>query len=436
MNRDRNTLKGFFIKGAIPSQENFADLIDSAINQTDDGIAKLPNDPLRINASGPGETVLNFYQKGDSKPAWVLSLNSGDKSPKAGLNVSSMSGGSRLFIDYKSGNVGIGTTSPLKPLTVTGSAHVEGTIGYFADENKLTLTSGTSTVSDSTADGGIAVERKAGQSSGGMWYGPYVNLPGGNYIVQYRVKVASNASTSAVITLDATSNSGRNSYGSIVVHPTDFRASGDWETFSLPIKIDNNQDGIEFRGLNFNTGITDFYLDYVNVIPGDVRGFVSQQFTVIPNGKVGIGTAAPRRSLDVSGHVVAVNCLTLAQDTGTTKATWHVDNSGGLFRLFSQPNIDQAGTVALQATTDGRLDVYGLLVQHVPVIKCEGKTDWDTNTEHPLRKYFRDKLAGQPRGTMFCVMADSWAEPHYWIGCVNAEDKAYITALKPISKPL
>src|SRR5437868_377029 len=110
MNRNRNTLKGFFTKGAIPSQENFADLIDSAINQTDDGIAKLPNDPLRINASGLGETVLSFYQKAtDSKPTWALSLNSDDPSPKAGLNVSSIPGGSRLFIDYKSGNVGIGS---------------------------------------------------------------------------------------------------------------------------------------------------------------------------------------------------------------------------------------------------------------------------------------------------------------------------------------
>jgi len=128
MNRDRNTLKGFFIKGAIPSQENFADLIDSAINQFDDGISKLPNDPLRINASGPDGTVLNFYQnRTDAKPTWTLKLND-SKTATLGWNVSDGEGISRLFIDGSSGKVGIGTTVPLNRLHVVGP-------GDFGGEN-------------------------------------------------------------------------------------------------------------------------------------------------------------------------------------------------------------------------------------------------------------------------------------------------------------
>jgi len=72
---------------------------------------------------------------------------------------------------------------------------------------------------------------------------------------------------------------------------------------------------------------------------------------------LGIRTTTPRRPLDVSGEIVAVDRLTLAQDTGVATTTWHADNWGGLFRLFWQPNINTVGTVALMVTTDGQVQV-------------------------------------------------------------------------------
>ena len=78
-----------------------------------------------------------------------------------------------------------------------------------------------------------------------------------------------------------------------------------------------------------------------------------------------------------------------------------------------------------------RLDVFGELIQHAPMIECKGKGDWEGNKDHPLQKYFREKLAGQAPGTMLCAMADFWASvPHYWIGCVCADKKAYLTVLR------
>jgi hypothetical protein len=273
MNQDRTTLKGFFTKGAIPSQENFADLIDSAMNQIDDGISKLPNDPLRINASGQGETVLNFYEKTtDSNPVWALSLNSGDASSKAGLNVSSSPGGSRLFIDYNSGNVGIGTTSPVAQLDVaSGNFHLgakgDPKQGAYLAWN--TLTGGT---------GETDFINNQGEGSGGF---AFMNTSG----------------------------------------------SGTPKT------------------LMFITG----------------------------DGKVGIGTTDPQ----------------------------------------------------------GRLDVNGELFQHAPMIPCLGNNAWG-DQNHPLHTYFKGKLAGQPPGTMLCVMTDLWASPPvYFIGCVSADNKAYLTVLAP-----
>src|SRR5262249_17928403 len=78
-------------------------------------------------------------------------------------------------------------------------------------------------------------------------------------------------------------------------------------------------------------------------------------------GQFGIGTGTPRARLDVNGQIVAVNRLTLAQDTGDTTQTWHVDNDKGQFRLFWQPDIKEGtiGTGALVATTDGKVVIGG-----------------------------------------------------------------------------
>jgi hypothetical protein len=269
--------------------------------------------------------VLALASAGAAAQTGTVPLDSG--TPPTGLTNSN--------ITEVNGNVGIGTTSPGKALTVIGSADIKGTIGYFADETKLALTTGTVTVSDSTADAGIAMQRTASQGAGTVWFGPYITLPAGNYTVQYRVKVASNTSPHVVITLDAVNAVnmvGAASYGHIEVHPSDFRSSGDWETFSLPITVANNDSNIEFRGINFVPGITDFSLDYVNVIPGDVRGYSSPQLTFVPNGNVGIGTTAPGAKLEVSGSVLLTSGSggSITYQDGTTQTTaWTGTVCGG-----------------------------------------------------------------------------------------------------------
>lgn len=52
--RNRADLKAFFVKNSIPTQSNFADLIDGMLNQKDDGFVKAKNLPLSIEAADPG----------------------------------------------------------------------------------------------------------------------------------------------------------------------------------------------------------------------------------------------------------------------------------------------------------------------------------------------------------------------------------------------
>src|SRR5215510_2567186 len=112
--RNRTELKSYFVKNAIPTESHFADLIEGALNQKDDGIVKLPGDPLSIEAAGDATSLkkaINFYRNfGDANPDWTINLNpritpSDASTGKLGFNISDGEGNSRLFIDRGTGNV-------------------------------------------------------------------------------------------------------------------------------------------------------------------------------------------------------------------------------------------------------------------------------------------------------------------------------------------
>ena len=133
--RSRNQLKTYFTKNAIPSEQDYAELIDGMINQHDDHIVKRPGSPLGLEAIGDAASrrqVLHMYEEfDDANPAWTLSLNpravvSDPSTARNGFSIDDRVGKSRLFIDEESGNVGIGTIEPLSPLHVASDARVDG----------------------------------------------------------------------------------------------------------------------------------------------------------------------------------------------------------------------------------------------------------------------------------------------------------------------
>lgn len=123
MKKNRSTLKDYFKKGAIPTEANFADLIDSMLNQEEDAIAKLPNDPLKITAIGVDEALINFYriEKNEEKLSWQVKQKPGGKS---GLSIADTTS-TRLFIENATGSIGVGTTTPKQLLDVRGKMNIE-----------------------------------------------------------------------------------------------------------------------------------------------------------------------------------------------------------------------------------------------------------------------------------------------------------------------
>lgn len=136
---DRTALKSYFVKNAIPTAGNFADLIDGIINQKEDGIVKLAGEPLSVQADGDDTSqkkAINFYKNfADLKPAWTLSLNprvdpNSAATAKPGWSIGDADGNSKLFIDQTTGNVGIGTNTPAGKLEVNGAVVISNGNGF------------------------------------------------------------------------------------------------------------------------------------------------------------------------------------------------------------------------------------------------------------------------------------------------------------------
>jgi cytoskeletal protein CcmA (bactofilin family) len=133
-NKNRADLKSYFVKNAIPTEGNFADLVDSQLNQTDDGVFKAPGEPLAVvAASGDQKRALRLYGNYPANPDWFISLNpaqdpANPASSRPGFGVADGAGRTRLFIDTATGRVGIGTNNPQQQLDVAGSLKVDGAI--------------------------------------------------------------------------------------------------------------------------------------------------------------------------------------------------------------------------------------------------------------------------------------------------------------------
>ena len=138
----RDTLKSYFVKNAVPTASNFEDLINAGLNQREDGIAKLPGEPLSIQADGDDASqkkLLNLYRNfNDPAPAWSMALNPRDdpKNPataNAGFGLADGDGNCRLFIDQSTGRLGLNTVAPKMRLDVAGVARITANNGANKD---------------------------------------------------------------------------------------------------------------------------------------------------------------------------------------------------------------------------------------------------------------------------------------------------------------
>lgn len=114
--KTRLELRSCFLNNAIPTEADFADLINSTLNLTDDGVLKLPDQPLALVRQKVDRPVLRFFANPDAAEAmWQMQLI-GPENP--GIGMVNQAGTTALFLDGTAGKVGIGTTNPQGTLTI------------------------------------------------------------------------------------------------------------------------------------------------------------------------------------------------------------------------------------------------------------------------------------------------------------------------------
>jgi hypothetical protein len=130
--KTRQELRSLFLRNAIPTERDYADLIAAGLNQADDGVLKLADQSLGLVQQKPDVPLLRLYADPAAETsAWQAQLIGNKETP--GFGLSGPAGSLALFLDGPSGHVGIGTGDASHRLTLKASG-ADGGVGG----NKLT----------------------------------------------------------------------------------------------------------------------------------------------------------------------------------------------------------------------------------------------------------------------------------------------------------
>lgn len=125
---NRQTLKNYFKKGGFATEKHFIDLIDSSINSVDDGIAKSPENGLKLSPIKEKSKLLSFFKRiNQEKSDYSFSL---DTNNSEGLSINDQNN-STIMKFNKSGNVGINTDNPNYNLEINGTLGVKTRVGLY-----------------------------------------------------------------------------------------------------------------------------------------------------------------------------------------------------------------------------------------------------------------------------------------------------------------
>jgi hypothetical protein len=132
--KNRTTLKNYFKSGSLPSEDQFADLIDSMLNMRDEGFEKTAEQGFKVGQLPKGRSITFFKGIPIESPIWSvkIDLKNGDRKlsflNEKDEEILTLTPGSQgqNFLD---GKVGIRQNQPDFELDVAGTIASRGRIG-------------------------------------------------------------------------------------------------------------------------------------------------------------------------------------------------------------------------------------------------------------------------------------------------------------------
>jgi hypothetical protein len=365
------------VRNAIPAEVDFADLINASLIQADDGIFKLPDEPLSVVGKTNTPPVLRFYEDASATGwAWQIQLSADSK---AGLALASGNNQTRLFLDATTGNVGIGTTSPTAKLQVVGSLAVTGatSIAALATTGTISMSTDAFYLDSSTKNIGIGTIT------------PTVKLQVAGAASVDSLTVTGPTSLAALTASGATNLAALTASGNIVMSTDGFFLNSTSKNIGIgtaapgaklhileatgsaasanagSLLIDHADSGgassIVFRSKG-NTGSDHAYLEYKernpdianNVESGlltlGIQNDADDHIALIPSGNVGIGTKIPTSKLHVAGTLGVTGATNLAALTATGSTNLAALTATGTTNLAALSATGATNLAALTAT--------------------------------------------------------------------------------------
>ena len=135
--RNRESLRNYFSDGALPTQEHFADLVDSMLNMSDEGFRKSVERGFEISAASGYEALLSFFRDEDpDQPLWHIGFGGAQgqlliRTQKEAQDTQGKASVPLWCLD-PAGRVGIGRNNPEAELDVDGVVRSSGRRGADA----------------------------------------------------------------------------------------------------------------------------------------------------------------------------------------------------------------------------------------------------------------------------------------------------------------